>query len=169
MIVIILNASVDSSIYTHNCTQIRMAAIPKSTLIVIILTIILPMCLSADCTLATRAECGAAGSTCRFFTWFNGTCIAPTNCSMENFTVWSNASFNCVPCENAEQGLCATSCAQWNYYYNTKLSVCTTCAVSYGTQCVACNSSQCITCSPGFVLSSDLQSCFNGQCPISFC
>lgn len=65
--------------------------------------------------------------------------------------------------------MCTIDCAKWKYYYDTTDSICTTCAVQYGSLCLTCNSNQCLSCITGYTLSGDKQSCFNGQCNINYC
>jgi hypothetical protein len=137
--------------------------------ILIIIAIVLPLILSSSCSEASQSNCGATGAACQYYSWQNGTCIAPKSCpTSPTFTVWSNSSFNCVACPSADSSSCV-SCSTYNYYYDTNQNICTTCSVNYGSLCLECDSSMCISCAAGYTLSSDKQSCFNGTCSIPYC
>ena len=138
----------------------------RSYLPLIVIVLVLPLVLSQTCSTASFSDCGRSGSTCQYFRWDNGTCVAPTSCP--NMTVWSNSSFNCIECGRANQQICA-SCAIFNFYFNTNQNLCTTCAATYGQLCLTCNTSQCISCSSGFTLSNDLQSCKSPGCNVQYC
>lgn len=71
------------------------------TTFLILAAFIFPAALALNCSTADSTSCGVAGSSCQYFTWFNSsTCIAPTSCPSQ--VVWSNATFNCVPCASAD-------------------------------------------------------------------
>lgn len=108
----------------------------KSSLLLLILVLLLPAALAIDCTKASQSACGTNGTngtSCQYYVWVNGTCQPPVSCQTSpKVTVWSNATANCVPCLEADSGLCTGSCSAFSFYYNTNLAICTTCAKQYG-------------------------------------
>lgn len=148
----------------------------------LILAIVLPAALAIDCTTVSRADCGLAGSACEYFRWNNGTnstnssnssgnssCVAPATCpTTPKPTVWSNATFNCVPCDKADSNIC-TSCSTFGFFYKIDQGICTTCGVIYGSNCLTCNTNRCLTCRSGFSLTANNQACQNTVCNIAYC
>lgn len=143
------------------------------TTVLLLVTLITPFVMSINCSAASRTLCSAPGGECAYFTFINGSCTPPTSCPVNGqiITVWSNTSYNCVPCSGASKFICESSCTQYSFYFdsNSRINTCTTCKAEYGTFCTACNSSGCSSCSNGTQLSSDKQSCVDSNCNISYC
>ncbi len=143
----------------------------KSPPIVILILLILPFVLSQDCSTASQSDCGAAGSTCQYFKWNNGTCVQPSGCpTTPTVTVWSNSSYNCIACSQANQDLCSL-CATYNFYFNSVNSLCTACSTTYGSLCATCNSNECLTCTDPstYTLTANRKSCGLPTCDVEYC
>lgn len=123
----------------------------KASLLLLILVLLLPAALTINCTMASQSACGVSGvngTGCQYYQWINGTCQPQSSTCQTSptVTVWSNFTSSCVPCLQADSGLCMSSCTAYSFYYNTNLAICTTCAQQYGQKCMTCSATQCLTC-----------------------
>jgi len=138
-------------------------------LVILVIMILAPIAAAIDCSGTNSSTCGVAGTTCKYYTWNNGSCVPLSSCPTNStVTVWANSTQNCEECFGATSSICA-SCTTYNFYFDTGSAVCTTCANKYGSSCLTCDSAGCISCLTGLSLTSDKQSCFSGNCSITYC